>query len=85
MKYNFGTWLPWWFKRYVMRKKDTPLQPLYQFDKGVTGVEEDLLANAPFTGDVEKLSDEESNVSERRPYASGEKNITREESGISHH
>lgn len=38
IKYQTGTWLPWWWQRYVLRKKVT-LEPLYQFD---TGVKRDL-------------------------------------------
>lgn len=32
MKYQLFTWLPWWFNRYVLFKKDAVLKPLYQFD-----------------------------------------------------
>jgi len=38
IRYNMGTWLPWFFKRHVMRHKDAHLKPLYHFDKGVTPV-----------------------------------------------
>lgn len=37
MNYQLRTWLPWWFKRYVMRNKTAYLKPLYHFDKGVGG------------------------------------------------
>jgi hypothetical protein len=37
MRYQLGTWLPWWFKRYIMRNKNAYLKPLYHFDKGVGG------------------------------------------------
>ncbi|KAK3076032.1 hypothetical protein LTR53_000077 [Teratosphaeriaceae sp. CCFEE 6253] len=40
IRYNFGTWLPWWFKRYIKRDKAAQLTPLYQFDKGVFGVKQ---------------------------------------------
>jgi hypothetical protein len=32
MSYQSGTWLPWWFKRYVLWQKSAKLQPLYQFE-----------------------------------------------------
>jgi hypothetical protein len=35
MSYQINTWLPWWFKHYVLRKKDAKLVPLYQFEDGV--------------------------------------------------
>ncbi len=40
IRYNLGTWLPWWFKHYVLRSKTAVLKPLYTFDKGVFGVKE---------------------------------------------
>lgn len=46
IKYNFGTWLPWWFRHYVMRNKKAVLTPLYHFDKGVFGVKESTDAPA---------------------------------------
>lgn len=39
-KYQLKTWLPWWFKRYILRKKDAKLTPLYNLDE-VGGVEKD--------------------------------------------
>jgi hypothetical protein len=38
IKYNIGTWLPWFIKSKVLRKKDVFLKPLYTFDKGLFGV-----------------------------------------------
>lgn len=32
--YQTGTWLPWWFKRYVLCNKRAELKPLYTFDAG---------------------------------------------------
>jgi hypothetical protein len=40
IKYNIGTWLPWFIKSKILRKKDIVLTPLYTFDKGVFGVED---------------------------------------------
>jgi hypothetical protein len=36
MSYQTGTWLPWWFKRYVLFQKKAQLKPLYTFE-GVKG------------------------------------------------
>ena len=36
MRYQLGTWLPWWFNRFIFRRNVT-LKPLYQFDRGVGG------------------------------------------------
>ena len=36
IKYQYGTWLPWYIKRYVFFQKDAVLEPLYNFDQGVT-------------------------------------------------
>lgn len=33
MHYQLFTWLPWWFKRYVLRQKDAVLPLLYHFDQ----------------------------------------------------
>lgn len=33
MSYQVFTWLPWWFKRYVLFQKHAVLEPLYQFDR----------------------------------------------------
>lgn len=33
MRYQISTWLPWWFKRYVLWNKDAVLPPLYHFDR----------------------------------------------------
>lgn len=33
MHYQIFTWLPWWFKRYVLFKKNAVLAPLYHFDR----------------------------------------------------
>jgi len=38
IRYNIGTWIPWWFQHYIKRNKKAVLKPLYQFDKGVFGV-----------------------------------------------
>ena len=35
INYQTKTWLPWWFQRYVLRKKDVKLAPLYKFESGV--------------------------------------------------
>lgn len=63
IKYNCGTWLPWWFNRYVLRKKVT-LKPLYTFDKGVFGVKDsDVVQEEPIVtkanGRVSPSSSEE--------------------------
>lgn len=31
VRYQLGTWLPWWFNKYIMRR-DVVLKPLYHFD-----------------------------------------------------
>jgi len=41
IKYQTTKALPWWFKRYVLRNKSARLEPLYHFDRGVAGVEND--------------------------------------------
>lgn len=33
MRYQLFTWLPWWFKRYVLFQKHAVLEPLYHFDR----------------------------------------------------
>lgn len=33
MRYQLFTWLPWWFKRYVLFQKSAVLEPLYHFDR----------------------------------------------------
>lgn len=38
MSYQAGTWLPWWFKRYVLWNKNAQLEPLYKFE----GVKQNL-------------------------------------------
>ncbi|EJD03081.1 uncharacterized protein FOMMEDRAFT_84814 [Fomitiporia mediterranea MF3/22] len=40
--YQLGTWLPWFFKRYILRIKSARLEPLYQFE-GVAASESDLV------------------------------------------
>ena len=35
IKYQTGSWLPWWIQRYVLRNNMATLKPLYKFDKGV--------------------------------------------------
>ena len=30
--YQWGTWLPWWIKKYLLFRKGTTLKPLYHFD-----------------------------------------------------
>lgn len=32
MHYQIFTWLPWWFKRYILWNKNAVLEPLYHFD-----------------------------------------------------
>lgn len=34
-KYQLSTALPWWFKRWVLFRKDATKKPLYQFDSRV--------------------------------------------------
>ena len=36
MRYQVGTVLPWWFKRFVLRRKGGPCPPLYHFDGHVS-------------------------------------------------
>ena len=36
IRYQYTKWLPWYIKRYVFFKKDAVLEPLYNFDQGVT-------------------------------------------------
>ena len=36
IKYQYSTWLPWYIKRYVFFNKNAVLEPLYNFDQGVT-------------------------------------------------
>lgn len=38
VKYQTGTWLPWFIQRHVFRRKDAKLKPLYHFE----GVKENL-------------------------------------------
>ncbi|KAL6246773.1 hypothetical protein RBB50_006080 [Rhinocladiella similis] len=35
IKYNTGTWLPWFIKRYIFFNKNAELKPLYHFDAGI--------------------------------------------------
>lgn len=35
IRYQTGTWLPWFIKRYVFFRKEVELKPLYDFDSGV--------------------------------------------------
>lgn len=58
IRYNFGTWIPWWFKHYVLRNKHAVLKPLYQFDKGVFGVKQSEVA-PEITGRESPSSSEE--------------------------
>jgi hypothetical protein len=37
MRYQVGTVLPWWFKKYVLRQKGATCPPLYSFDGHVQG------------------------------------------------
>jgi hypothetical protein len=32
MKYQWGTVLPWWIRRYIFQRKDKPSPTLYKFD-----------------------------------------------------
>lgn len=32
VKYQTGTWLPWWIQRYIFRRKNAHLKPLYHFE-----------------------------------------------------
>lgn len=41
MKYQINTFLPWWFKRYVLCNKRAKLEPLYHFDRVERVVSED--------------------------------------------
>jgi hypothetical protein len=36
MKYQIGTWLPWFFKRWVLFRKDAILPDLYHFDEHIS-------------------------------------------------
>lgn len=38
VKYQTGTWLPWFIQRHIFRRKDAKLKPLYHFE----GVKESL-------------------------------------------
>lgn len=38
VKYQTGTWLPWWIQRYIFRRKHVQLKPLYHFE----GIKENL-------------------------------------------
>lgn len=38
IKYQFTKVLPWWFKRWVLFRKDATLEPLYHFDSPATPV-----------------------------------------------
>ena len=40
MRYQVSTVLPWWFKRYVLRKKGATCPPLYSFDGHVENDDE---------------------------------------------
>lgn len=62
IRYNIGTWLPWWFQRYVMRNKKATLVPLYHFDKGVFGVKGSEYTDAP--GAIDASSRESATSSE---------------------
>lgn len=35
IRYQVGTWLPWFLQRYVLWNKGAHLEPLYAFDEGV--------------------------------------------------
>lgn len=37
MKYQWGTVLPWWISRYILRRKDRPSPTLYKFDEDESG------------------------------------------------
>ncbi|KAI5858782.1 hypothetical protein BZA05DRAFT_382426 [Tricharina praecox] len=41
MSYQTTKALPWWVKRYILRNKTARLEPLYHFDRGVEGREND--------------------------------------------
>jgi len=41
MKYQTGTALPWWCKRWLLFKKGERLPPLYHFEHGIEGAEEE--------------------------------------------
>ncbi|KAI0744237.1 hypothetical protein C8Q80DRAFT_1107713 [Daedaleopsis nitida] len=41
ISYQLGTAVPWWFRRYVLRKKGEVCPPLYHFDKGIDGADSD--------------------------------------------
>lgn len=38
--YQGSTWLPWFIKRYIFRRKDAQLKPLYNLDE-IQGIEKD--------------------------------------------
>lgn len=37
MKYQWGTVLPWWIRRYIFQRKDQPSPTLYKFDTDESG------------------------------------------------
>ena len=37
MKYQWGTVLPWWIKRYILQRKGEPSPTLYKFDTDESG------------------------------------------------
>lgn len=41
IKYQTTKALPWWFKRYVLMNKRARLEPLYHFDRGMAGADND--------------------------------------------
>jgi hypothetical protein len=44
IKYQTGTWLPWFVKRYIFWNKNAKLEPLYTFDRGIV---EDMRQQRP--------------------------------------
>lgn len=54
INYQLRKALPWWFKRWVLLKKDAKLEPLYHFDKGVEGTAEG--AEPESSSDNERIS-----------------------------
>jgi len=52
--YQCGTWLPWFFKRYIAFNKRAELAPLYDFDESELAVSAKKPTRVP-VDDVERL------------------------------
>lgn len=46
-RYQITKALPWWFKRYVLFRKDAKLEPLYKFDGAVAADQKAAVRSAP--------------------------------------